>query len=452
MNEVVEKKSKWGKVAKVVIVLSVFILLASAAAYTWTGIPSGAAYYSKFKQAAKDAGLFFDEKQVLALNRVPDSDNAALLVEKIEGLKIEEPYYLNPKIINEKWQDIEPGLRQLELAEKRKYFVSRWDFNNRNLGHFESPRALSRAERWVSDLTYIVAGLLEAPTDVRLPRCLRVAAHLTNKLDQDHTINGMANRLSKSLSLEAAIRKLIPRAVNNPVLLTAIDDALKSLDKPYDLVNMMKVENFRATLVVDRFATRTPGPKVYDGEYDAPTELTTAATLPRFREANLARVHEYYSLVAPGLPSDPYDFTGLERAVDRGLPVLEHEDWSSSVLRYAIRVPVEVPKRIRMDNSYRNALMQAVAILKAHADPAKGLRLGGHYKWDLDGSPIRIAKLAKGWVVYSVGRDFKDDGGVDASTRPPDYVVHLTMATAIPEPPRISPTKPSGGPSAPRMP
>ena len=447
MEEVIERKSKWGKVGKVAAILLSFILLAAAGAYTWTGIPSGAAYYPKMKRAAEAAGLFFDEKQVLALTTVPDADNSASLIEKIDIPKIEEPYYLNPKIINEKWKEIEPGLQQLELAETRKYFVSKWDFKDRKRDHFESPRSLSRAESWVSTLNYIAMGLLETPTDARLPRCLRVASHLTGKLDQDHTINGMSLRISRSLGLESTIRKLIPRSVGNPTLLAALDDALKSLDKPYDLVNLMKVENFRGILAVEHFLDRSPRAEAFDGEYGLPVEISKGSTLPRFREANLSRIHEYYSLVASRLPKDPYDFDGLDRAMDYGLPVLGHEDWSSAVLRYGLETPQAIPKRIRMENSYRNTLMQAVAMLKAHADPAKGLLLGGHYRWDLDGSPIRIAKLPKGWVVYSIGRDFKDDGGMDASTRPPDYVAHLTMATVIPEPPRVSPSKPSGAPA-----
>ena len=449
MDQVVEKKSKWGKVGKVAAILLSFLLLAAAGAYTWTGIPSGAAYYPKMKKAAEGAGLFFDEKQVLALTTVPDADNAALIIEKVTVPKIEEPYYLNLKVINQKWKEIEPGLRQLELAETRKYFVSKWDYNDRKRDHSESPRSLSRAASWVSTLNYIAMGLLETPTDARLPRCVRVAARLTGEMDQDHTINAMSLRLSNSLGLDSTIRKLIPRSVGNPALLVALDDALKSLDRPYDLVNLMKVENFRGILTVEYFLDRSPKAEAFDGEYGLPVEISKWSTLPRFREANLARIHEYYSIVASQLPQDPYNFEGLDRAMDRGLPVLEHEDLSSAVLRYGMRVPNDFPRRIRMENSYRNALMQAVAILKAHADPAKGLLLGGHHKWDLDGSPIRIAKLPKGWVVYSVGRDLKDDGGVDAITRPPDYVAHLTMATAIPEPPRVSPSKPSGGPQAP---
>jgi hypothetical protein len=150
------------------------------------------------------------------------------------------------------------------------------------------------------------------------------------------------------------------------------------------------------------------------------------------------------------MPADPWDLNGIEMAVDAGQPIVENQDWSHAVLRYGMILPISLPQMIQTEVANRNALMQAIAILKAHADPVKGLLLGGHNRLDQDGHPIRIAKQAKGWVVYSVGRDRTDNGGLDSLSRPPDYVVHLSMATVIPEPPKkpasSSSSVPASGP------
>ena len=120
MQPTVEKVSKWGKVGKVFAVLFTLVLLGGAVAYTLTGLPTGAADYPKFKKAALDADLFFTEAQVLELNKVPEAENAAPILQKIEVPKIESRFELTLELLNDKWKDIEPGLRRLEAATTKK--------------------------------------------------------------------------------------------------------------------------------------------------------------------------------------------------------------------------------------------------------------------------------------------------------------------------------------------
>ena len=73
----------------------------------------------------------------------------------------------------------------------------------------------------------------------------------------------------------------------------------------------------------------------------------------------------------------------------------------------------------------RNVLAQAVALLKTGVDPTAGLPLKGRFAMDVDGKPIRIKRGATGWLVYSVGMDKVDDGGVEMKNGKGDFAVHL---------------------------
>ena len=456
MQPLVEKVSKWGKVGKVFAVLSTLVLLSGAIAYTWTGLPSGAANYPRFKKAALDAGLFFTEAKVLELNKVPEAENAASILQKIEVPKIENRYELTLELLNDKWKDIEPGLRQLEIASRKKYLVSHWKFDGQQMAYYESPKALNRADSWSSLLYDVEKPLLETPNDPRLLRCLNVATYIATVAAGDHTYNGVVVRASATGRVEYVVRKLIPKCSKYPELLPFIDQILHRLDMPYDLANMLRVENFRGATEVDNIMKPNKGEKgLENDDVGGIMELRHGPSLPRFREANLARIHEYFSSVAVKLPKDPFDMEGMKLAFDSGNPVIEREDWSAAVLTRGMNPPYGLPRRIQAEQANRNTLMQAVAILKAHADPAKGLLLGGRYRWDRDGHSIRITKQSKGWVVYSIGNNRTDEGGLDATgtSSARDYVAHLTMATVPPEPPKaIQPKKAPKAPAGPYVP
>jgi hypothetical protein len=152
--------------------------------------------------------------------------------------------------------------------------------------------------------------------------------------------------------------------------------------------------------------------------------------LPRYREASQSRAHEYYSTLASLLPKDPYDWEQLQKAVDYAREFGKRKGWSyESLMEPEFD---QLPQAVWKEISNRNALFQAVAILKNHADPAKGLPLPGRYRLDRDGKSIRIKHLEKGWVVYSL-YDRDDDGGQEIVKGKGDFVVHLSAATAPPE-------------------
>ncbi len=441
-----QKLSKWAKVGKVAAVTATFFIVLAAGAYTWTGLPSGAAVYARSKNAAEKAGLFFNESQAKAVSKVPDNENAANEIAKIEVPVVQDYTNLTKEMVDKLWPTFEPKLQLIESAISKKYMVGQWHFSDVNLDEYESPRALSRSAGWENLIYYILVALTPTPQDQRIPRLIKTASILAAKLDDDHTFNGVRERNRRANGIGTAIRKLIPRATNNPTLLAEMFDALSRLDKPYDLPTMLKVENYRGMIAVEHVYHRRPDTGFNEYYDSSPIEFEKGSQLPRFREANLARIHEYFTTLATKMPTDQWDLNGIAMAVDAGQPILENGDWSYAVLRYGLMLPISLAQQIQNEVANRNALMQALAILKAHADPAKGLLLGGRNRLDQDGHSIRIAKLSKGWVVYSVGKDRKDDGGQDSLSRPPDYVVHLSMATVIPEPPKKPTSSPSSGP------
>ena len=446
--------NKWAVVGKVSAVLVTLVFLVAAGFYTWTGIPSGSAGYTRARESAESTGLFMTESQVQAARTVPDSENAASVVENHKAPQFEDAMNLTPEIVNQNWSRIEQGLRALESASARKFLVGKWDFSDHTMPYYENPPALGRASGWAYSLDYILIAIVSTNDFAKIARCLRAQAFLCSILDTDHSLGGMIRRNSVATMIESKIRKLIPRCGQNPELLNLVDEVMNRIDRPYDVAMLLKVENYRGMMAVEYFLANAPIEEKPSIDYSGmPIELQKGPSLPKFRQANLARIHEYYSAVLKHLPSDPYDMNGLNLALDAGVPMLEQSDWSYAVLRMGMEVPFTLPKRISTELAYRNTLLQAIAILKSKSAPAKGLPLAGRYRMDLDGSPIRIKKLEKGWVVYSVGADRNDDGGLDSPRKPTDYVAHLSMATVPPEPVKpIQPKQPSKKPAGPYVP
>ena len=196
---------------------------------------------------------------------------------------------------------------------------------------------------------------------------------------------------------------------------------------------MLKVENFRGTVAVDQTFHLAPNGPDWGYDVVSPVELQKGPYIPRFKQASLARIHQYFTKVTNALPEDPYDMLSIRKAFDSALPIAEMDDWSSKVLRWGMSPPIFEGQMMELEIPRRNTLMQAVALLKSKSDPAAGLPLTDHHRLDIDGKPIRIKKQPKGWIVYSIGFNRIDDGGTESNSKSLDFIVHLSLASMPPK-------------------
>lgn len=151
--------------------------------------------------------------------------------------------------------------------------------------------------------------------------------------------------------------------------------------------------------------------------------------VPRFRYATLSRIHEYYNRQLERYPTDIRDYAMIEKDAANAGQFINQETFSFSLAGLVSPTYVDVPKGIHRNVVSRYAVSEALEILRRKQDPNDGLPLKGRFANDLDGKPLRIKHLAKGWIVYSVWKNGTDDGGVVTKGLQNDYVVDLSPAT-----------------------
>ncbi|MBS1726088.1 MAG: hypothetical protein JST51_05155 [Armatimonadetes bacterium] len=153
--------------------------------------------------------------------------------------------------------------------------------------------------------------------------------------------------------------------------------------------------------------------------------MKIALKLPSYDRARLSRVYELFAKLASEFPSDSRDYRGMFRAMDSARSLINKRDWSWKFWNWDLIDLREFVVAAQDQTAYLNALMQSIRILQTHANPADGMPLTDRHALDVDGKPLRIKHDAKGWVIYSIGHDGVDDGGVEMNGMKGDFVVRL---------------------------
>ena len=450
MSERKQKRGCWSKVGLTSLIFLTVVLSVLAIAYSRTDLGSAAADYEKNRATAEKVGLFFTKEQADVLFKVPEEDNGAKLMKFAKVKEIGVPDYLTDDEIAVRKQLIEEYVQTLEAAANRKYLISAkssadltFVFGSETKN---AVKLLSRMTKYSSD-----HGDKEG-----CKRYLRIATRLTNGAGDDKDEIPILIRIACAAITEARLQGMIPKFANDPEWLAIIEASLKDLDKPYDLLTVVKLQHLQSLEYADIIKKESiPVKEIFRSDSELPLSMRLNRFLPRYQPAIRSRIHEYFGNLGALLPADPYDWNQMQKAGQFSTDFLNRKGWSYEALMTA-----EFDGMIRAvwkQISSRNALMQAVEILKSKADPAKGLPLLGRYHLDLDGKPLRIKHLDKGWIVYSIW-DKTDDGGMDLKKGHGDFVVHLSMATA---PHEIAPRgqkflnpglpSPSGGPAPPKF-
>lgn len=437
VGEVIEKKSKWGKVGKVILVISAFLFAALAVAYFLTGIPAAVSHFHENRARALALGLVIDPDAIQRMNPVPDDQNMDSIFAQLPPPELGYSDEV-PAKIQKQWPAIQDTLPKLEDALKRPFLSPRFDFN---LVYADESKSRSNAFKSGRELTIVATDAASRGDFDRTSRCLRIASQIAIRLDDVGSYDAIWDRLSLASQIEALLRTIIPNHASDPKWLELFEKTLKAFDEPYDFRKSVIIDH---ALAIQRCELARRRPSILtDGSVSIPDVLRSLRYIPKALEANEAKIDELYIHVFEKLPTDPWNLSASAAACHSVEWMYDKEDLSSLMLRFATTTTVEIAEPLMSETAKRYALLQAIALLEEKRSPAEGLPISDRHRFDLDGKPLRLKKLAKRWILYSVGSDGSDDGGVDdprAKNR--DFVVHLSPATV---PPPIKPKTPVMG-------
>lgn len=448
--------SKWGKVGKVAAILVTVLLFLVGVAYLQTDVGEAAASYEKNLEAARNLGLPMSDEDVARIRSVPDKDNAAKLVlssfddlkapakwledaksdwtsgDKKAGYRpITWSYYTRDDWLEKVWPQLEPGYQKLIQACQYDHLV----FPHKILNPIEREDVnRGRLGKWIA-LIVQRAHLYERANDPEnASKAIAVAARLSVLVQPMNFLVSTIRGVQATLIVQRELAKWITDHGADPAYRNAIRTSLLILDQPYDLRPSMKLEHRDSLYSTELMVGWRPLPKIKEpeseGQIDGPPTLQETfdskrwyRSIPRFGKANISRIHEYYAKAISEYPTDHYDLAALRRTMEP-LDRRMQSNQLSVVIPSMVISYRNILDLLEQAQSQTNVLRQALAILDQQKCDGS-LPLGGHYKLDLDGHPLRMKKTTTGWLVYSIGRDKVDDGGSPVVRNKGDFVVHL---------------------------
>ena len=434
MIDVIEKKSKWGKVWKVAIVLFTVLLSVAGIAYSLTDVGEAASSYEKNRDRAKSLGLVFDQQSAELLYHVAPVENAFPEIEEpLKAMRTLDDTFSEPgeKSIKhtdaeflQQWASHSKEIKATERLSLRKHYLR----NHAVRGPMFDG---SPEYGWTKSLVRVlvrrckIAGTKNDLTTVA--RLLPCAAKIAVMLDDDPNVMASLVRASCDVIITAELRNMVTFHGREPSWQTAISKVLTILDKPYDLRPMIKRQHWTSYHAAQVFLGAEKDSDSFFQENRV--QFLMLRMVPRFRYATLSRIHEYYNRQLERYPTDIRDYAMIEKDAANAGQFINQETFSFSLAGLVSPTYVDVPKGIHRNVVSRYAVSEALEILRRKQDPNDGLPLKGRFANDLDGKPLRIKHLAKGWIVYSVWKNGTDDGGVVTKGLQNDYVVDLSPAT-----------------------
>ncbi len=425
------KRSPWRKVGLLFVLPIAAVFLIFAIVYYRTGIPQAAGKYEQNLAAAKTAGLFFEESELQKLDpKVAPEENGFHFLQNLRM-----PFSRNIGNASVSMESFRLGRKEFEqylamieqAASAPTFFPPEYELSVSTPSH--TVHFLMEA-----------ASLADEDHDLALfRRTMLDAAFLTNTYPGDGRELQILLRSSTSQMIEALLARRLPYHANDMSWLQTADDVMKKIDLPYDPTIALDEGHFSAINFVEQIMHDKYDFEMFsnvDGPH--PWEVDQRHRLPKFREAQLSRIHECYSKAKLGLPKDLYDFKAIDQVWDTAFGPIETGDSSYYCVRQGL-LANRLVEIFRKEVSMRNAVIQAIELLRRKQDPAQGLPLKDRHANDYDDKPIRLRKLDRGWIVYSVWQDGQDDGGNEIKNGKGDFVIHLTPDTvpkrATPPPP-----------------
>ena len=419
MTETIERKSKWGKVAKVGVIFATIFACIAGIAYSLTDIGEAAGSYEKHRTAAIRAKLPFTAKDMNELTYVAPAENcgqkalSAVLEIKNFTKQLDKTSTTDTEILAV-WKSLLPSFEELEKGSRAKYFVFPRNYQS-YLNDTPEYTPLHKWGRLIDARCTIAVKTGERDLAHRLILFLsRIAILVQRNLDLDP----IHMRGAYAKFAEKQILTILNTRGKDKTWRDTADEALAILDKPYNPIPMIGFYHFRALRLMDGYMERPNG--IDPGPYS----ITRAARfIPRFERANLSRIHDYFSRCILEYPRDPYDFA----VITKHLSLLSDQSWGDNVSYIVAGFTSmgfqNLGKSMALETAKRNVLMQASYILEHGIGQGKGLPIKGRDARDIDGNPLRLKKVNLGWLVYSIGPDGIDDGGDCSGKAPKDFGV-----------------------------
>ena len=427
MEEIHETSSRWKKPLIGAGIVILIAICAFAAGLSQTDLGKAAGEYEANRAAAKNEGLYFTRQQVDALYDIPESQNGAKLIASVlpvvRNLKLDNPKTLTEQMVQDHWSQIGPAIDKIEEASHRPVVMFKRDYSNPAATLFPE---YSDVKHWVTLLVRMGHFSAEKGDLSNAQRYWELASYLASKIDNEGLLISMLVRIASLAIIERELKDDIQAFGKNSALVKVIDGVLKKLDQPYDLKKPLSMEHFFGTSMIDAVINDPSMFTAMGGTPAVPNEIKYGRYLPRFKVANLSRIHRFYADAVQSLPKDPYNLVGIDHAFSgMDQTAIKQQGLSYTLLSIVGPVFSQAGLAVSKEIAQRNVLSQAIALLQTGADPASGLPLKGRFAMDVDGKSIRLKKGASGWMVYSVGMDKVDDGGAEMKNGKGDFVVHL---------------------------
>jgi hypothetical protein len=408
-------------------IVGLVLICSLAAVISRTDISSASTEYEKNRTDAEKEGLYFTREQVEAKYAIPDSENGAKLIAPIlpllGKLKLEKNNGYSEALVMSHWAELEPAIAKIEEASHRPHLIFKRDFSNPAATMFPE---YSFVKGWVVLFVRLGQFAIEKNDFEAAEKYWSLAAYLANKQDEEGFLIGTLVRIACAAIIEKELQKTISSRGKEPKIQDLLQSVLLKMDQPYDMKEPLKMENWFATTAVDLYLKDPSALTDMGFGNSMPNEVKYGRYLPGFRKANLSRIMRSYTDAVHLIPADPYDFAGVQRAYETLDKAAMKQGMSYTMQQIMMPVFSQTVVAASKEVSQRNALIQAVELLKTDADPAKGLPLKDRHAMDTDGKPIRLKKDASGWFIYSVGGDKTDNGGTPLNgTSKGDYVIRL---------------------------
>jgi len=404
----------------------IVILCGLGAGISRTDLNQAAGDFEKNRKLAEDQGLFFTSKEVEAAFAVPKDNNGVDLIKQVidvpSRLKLSGSKPIAEADLVKNASELEAAIQKIEQASHRKLIIFPKDYSNPFAMSFPQ---FSGMKDWVKILVQMGHASSEHGDLKSTQWYWGLAAYMATRADDEGTIIGSLVRIAGLAIIEKELQEALANHGSNIQIVNVVDSTLKVLDQPYNLRRGLGVEHWFSVLSMDSLMKDPSGFQSMMGSSLTPNEIKYGRFLPRFKTANLSRIHQIYGQGAKLLPSDPYDIVGIQAAMNSIDKAGTTTGMSYTMVNVMVPVMNQWGLAVSKEIAQRNVLHQAVALLQSNGDPTKGLPLTGRFAMDVDGKSIRLKKSSRGWLVYSVGMDKVDDGGAKLTVGKGDFAVPI---------------------------
>lgn len=422
---------RWSKVGKVAVISVTFLVVCAAVAYNLTDVPSTAATYDSALKRAKELGLAMNAEEAEAMRTVPESENCASFIKplSVHILEVKDKRGKETGTFIEKavqtWPLLESDYPAIKLAIARPHM--RFPFDVRDPLD-EADKENSGVSIWITLLVNRAKAYEAEGNRTKAIDLMTSAAKLALLLGDDCTITANSRRMSNVDKVLRAIIEWTRKHIREREWCEGLEAIASIVDQPYNTMAVIKFEHWRYVCFTEiRLGLRPdPRPPGDDDDYAGADRamIRWCSIVPRFKKALLSRLHNYFDLVASEWPNDDFDVDSIHRISSDVDSYFSNSNLSMAAGWQYMPSFESVESTRRREMSYINVIRQSLELKRT--DPAKGLPMAGHHKWDRDGKPIRLIRAKDGWRVYSIGNDLVDDRGmpVDKNGRG-DLVINI---------------------------